>query len=1290
MHIDIYVTTNGPYKVEFLNSDYSQMNNPYIAPQLSMTPVDGKLSTLAPSGTYVIPVIKLTNLVDGVVSIAYAYPVSCGANPTPSVPTPVTPPTPIYTSPTPVATCANCRLYLITPTGLGPGAIWTVNYKDCNNVNQSTSGSGLDSPRERYICVGSISIVGEAKIEAVDAPVTLSQIEKVESTRFRVTNNGYLYTDVSAGTPTGYTSYYFIDEKVQLDSSGNAKPFTNIDLSNMAGEMIMCRRLILKNSTFPNYASFLVNGPVANIPDSSGNIHPDFGNSQLLLSVPINIVVPTTKCSFPDWVKATIHPNFDNAPDTSSGGKVVGFTPLLDSLSWAQTKLKGVTHAYRRLNIPKGDRFETIVGADYGLSAALSQPEFNQKGRDAASAFGCNDVVTDQFTEGGGAIPTSIYWNRATAFYKGLIDENNCALGNKCFGSYVDEFNTISGTSKFNINVGGYVSSPLAPYFLSSLRSQANARKSWDRFAQQTDVQDFGFFRSQGVYPAMSTFMGLMTLAYNGFDEPDETQLMFSKFYEIQQKFAAGVRSTLIYHWTGSQSLNLASDVQWRNSGWIIKRDDVSGGSYWEAKNWHSTPVHNTMFLAFIGYLLGEGIVNWESMREFYSKNPAKMHDNTDLISNGRLNWVSPNGSPAPAFNTDSSQYPHGPTCVQDLYLVALDWYKIFKSRMDMGFDVQYLDYTIGGVGVNVNISETNDKRIFTDSIKPFGQHNILHLAANQKGLCIGGSTGVHYAVMYFDPYGDPQVSKDLIVNFGGTLGSVNVGRVRGRGMAVFFSPTSAPTPVTPTPTPVTPTPTGTSYSCTPVFSPLPIGYKGHQKFIVNGTGNSVDFGQPNGISPNKVRLFTQMAKEGVDGIRHTFKLGDYYNGGNYMDSKLTDVNTWTKCLRSDLMQEHLVVPVFTLSESWLNDSDLWKDADGHNADCTFALNKVPSFFSPNAISKKAEIYHHYFAFMKQKHEYDVHLYSFAGGPSEEHYMPYSSNYPGGPGCRDGGYGGIGDYSLFAQQAWKSYQTSRWEGLLPFLIDGNQYASGTAPLPYIRPDSEANRFISLYRRDHREAVRFWNFGVFESWNQFVTIGRQYLPNAKFESFVADMYNPQGILWTLNAGAMHKLMTECDVWYHTENISSDEWAKCLVGTDIVKGGTYGNKKLSSIEFDTTDLGVPNGGAFDENLLEAKLNKFFEYGGDFVHWPLDYSDDQIKQIGRVMRNVRQNKIDNPSWAPYAVSARANADIVTLNTANMFTDTNYIYTAWESTGNSRSNPFASKLMNIRVHDGFYLDEI
>lgn len=1005
-----------------------------------------------------------------------------------------------------------------------------------------------------------------------------------------------------------------------------------------------------------------------------------------------------TKCKFPDWIKATLHPNYDGATDMDSGGKIIGFTPLLDSLTWPQTKAKGVTHAYRRPSIPKGDRFETIISSDYGLNSGLNQSQFYQKGRDISASLGCNDVVTDQLTEGGGSIPTYMYWEKATPLYKGLIDEGNCAASNKCFGSYVDEFNTISGTSKFNINVGGYSSSPLSFYFPWALRSQANARKSWDRFAQQPTADDFGFFRSQGAYPAMSTFMGLMTLAYNGFDEPDETDLMFSKFYEIQQKFAAGVRSTLIYHWTGSQSLNLATDVQWRNSGWVIKRDDVSGGSYWEAKNWHSTPVHNTMFLAFIGYLLGEGIVNWESMRESYSKDPAKMHDNADLTSNGRLNWVSPSGSPAPAFNTDSSQYPHGPTCVQDLYLVVLGWYKIFKSRMDMGFDVQYLDYEIDGVRVDVDTSETNDKRVFTKNIKPFGQHNILHLANNEKGLCIGGSIGSHYAVMYFDPYGDPRVLKDLFVDFGGSLGMVNVGKVRGRSLCVFFSPAPVtpvmPTPVTPvSPTPVTPvtptpaTPTPTPVTPTPV-TPTPVGgYTGNQKFIVNGSGNSIDFDRDNAISPNKINLFTRMIAEGVDGVRHTFKLGDYYNGGSYRDQGLMDAMNWVANQRSDVFNEHLIVPVFTQEDNWLSESDLWRDADGHKADCTFNFPAVPSYFSETAKAKKAEIYHHYFSEMKSRNA-NIKKFIVAGGPSEEHYMPFSANYDGGPGCGNDKFGGIGDYSAPAQQAWRQYQ-SKWTGLLPFLIDGVQYVAGTAPLPYIKPDSQTNRFVDLYRRDHREAIRFWNSGVIDCWIQFETIGRQYYPNGEFESFVADMFNIQGIKLLMNAGAMHTLMSRCDVWYHTEHLSPWEWAKCLVGVDIVKGGSYGFGKKASMETDSSDLGFPGGENFDESLLEAKLSAFIDRGGDYMHWALDFSNNQIEQIGRVMRKIKAEKINNPLYIPSSIAGRANADTVTLNTANMWTDTDYIYTAWESTGNSRSNPFGSKLMNIRVHDGFYLDE-
>lgn len=301
MFIDIYVTTEGPYKVEFLNSDYSQMNNPYIAPQLSMAPVSGLLHIPAPVGIYTIPVIKLTNLKDGIVSIAYAYPVHCGPIPTPTpIATPTPTPTPIYIppAPTPVVACSDCRLYEITPTGFGLGADWTVHYMDCANISQSVSGDGTSTPIQRYMCSGSISVVGEARVDTVvstptpvsptpvsptPTPVAPVRDERVESTRFQVSKNGFLYTDISAPTPNGYTSYYFVEEFLLQNSSGQPLPFVNVDLSAMAGEMIMCRRLILKNSTFPNYQTFESIGYLANIPDTTGNIHNDFGNSQILL-----------------------------------------------------------------------------------------------------------------------------------------------------------------------------------------------------------------------------------------------------------------------------------------------------------------------------------------------------------------------------------------------------------------------------------------------------------------------------------------------------------------------------------------------------------------------------------------------------------------------------------------------------------------------------------------------------------------------------------------------------------------------------------------------------------------------------------------------------------------------------------------------------------------------------------------------------------------------------------------------------------------------------------------------
>ncbi len=1008
MHIDIYVTTNGPYKVEFLNSDYSQMNNPYIAPQTNMVPVSGKLSVPAPSGTYTIPLIKVTNLTDGVVSMAYAYPVHCGANPTPTAPpTPVAPPTPIYIppAPTPVAACTDCVLYTIYPTGLGPFSTWTVNYRDCNNVFQSTSGNGLDSPRERNMCVGSISIVGDARVESQGIPVGPTP---------------------TAPTPTPPFSGRFSCSALDSYLNSSSSVYSN----NYSA------------AAYKNSSQFYLK--------ESGDI-----NENSVLSI-----MSLTK--------------------TITAAVIFKLREL--GLLDLNTPIYNYLPEYLSYGSKKDITLRMILGHTTGLpSDTPYEQDTNSSVLQAANLIGQNSELS--FIPGTGIQYSSAAYQLAAAIAEKVTLQSFKSLCSFYIFNPLG-INTLRWTTTPNLGQGDNTSNnPIAGYGLSM------------------SMSDYGkFVKSLAGY-------GVQIL-----NQPSR-DLMFSD--------ATG---------------NLDPYF-----GYGVLRKDVSGGS-------------NVIDIHMKGASGCYGFINSDTL---------------------------------------------------------------------------YCGVVFSRSGIE-NVDPTNE--MFSSVVR------------ENLGSCGNTPTPV------------------------------------------------APTPVTPTPTapptPVSGTPIGPPPSTpTPIAPPPSSGYVGGQKFIVNGTGNSIDFSEATGISPNKVNLFTRMIAEGVDGVRHAFKLGDYYNGGNYRDQKLMAAINWVTNQRSDVFNEHLVVPVFTQNDNWLTDNDLWKDADGHDADCTFNFAKVPSYFSPNSNSKKAEIYHHYFGEMKTRNA-NIRKFIVAGGPSEEHYMTFSANYPGGPGCGNDKFGGVGDYSYSAQQAWKSYQTAHWSGLLPFLVDGVRYGSGYAPLPYIRPDSQSNRFVDLYRRDHREAIRFWNSGVIDCWRQFVAIGRQYFPNAEFESFVADMYNSQGIKYLMNAGAMHTLMNECDVWYHTEHLSPWEWAKCLVGVDIVKGGTYSGKK-ASMETDSTDAGQDSGANFDEALLEAKLVAFLDRGGDYMHWALDWSNNQIEQIGRIMRKIKAERINNPSYIPSSIAGRANADTVTLNTANMWTDTDYIYTVWESTGNSRSNPFASKLMNIRVHDGFYLDE-
>ncbi len=99
--------------------------------------------------------------------------------------------------------------------------------------------------------------------------------------------------------------------------------------------------------------------------------------------------------------------------------------------------------------------------------------------------------------------------------------------------------------------------------------------------------------------------------------------------------------------------------------------------------------------------------------------------------------------------------------------------------------ELKYLDYN-DGVSINtVDTSMTDDKRIFTQTIKPYGQHNILYLADQKKPLVIGGGNSNSYIVIYYDPFGNPSQKKNLSVDLGN--GYVNIGNVLSRNLEIFI-----------------------------------------------------------------------------------------------------------------------------------------------------------------------------------------------------------------------------------------------------------------------------------------------------------------------------------------------------------------------------------------------------------------------------------------------------------------------------------------------------------------------
>lgn len=511
------------------------------------------------------------------------------------------------------------------------------------------------------------------------------------------------------------------------------------------------------------------------------------------------------------WLKPTMYPNYDNAANLgTSHGKIIGFSATLDvsgniTGDVAFAKTKGVTK-FNRLKgseiepLNNADKFEVMLPQDYGLDSSTTASQAYTQGMLAASSFTQDSVIFDQFTESDNPISEANYWLIANRFYKGLKDM--LVSGYNMYGRY-NRPNSITDTPKFNLNNGGYNSNPLHSYFVNGLKNTNDAKLRWNKSTQATDgihpfFQQYGDGSNGGI-SRMSDFMGMMVSAINGFNEPDDTLNVYEFFYQIQRNYAAGINHQVIFHTIWSEAVTLATDVQGKNTGWKVKRDDVQNGAYWEIKDHHMTPPNKTLFLSFIGILLTKGIANFDAMSASYNKDVTKLKNDDYLSGLNQFNWRSNPQITAPALHTGYSGYPTKPLSVQDLYLVALDMYETHvKPLLDLGLQLKYLPYTCNGDNVDVDVSETSDTRLFTNLIKPYGQHQILHAAANKKAICFGGRIGNRALVVWWNGFQNPSAQNNLYVNFSTSNvsgfvttdvtanGMFDVGVVSGQELQVF------------------------------------------------------------------------------------------------------------------------------------------------------------------------------------------------------------------------------------------------------------------------------------------------------------------------------------------------------------------------------------------------------------------------------------------------------------------------------------------------------------------------
>lgn len=470
--------------------------------------------------------------------------------------------------------------------------------------------------------------------------------------------------------------------------------------------------------------------------------------------------------------------------------------------------------------------------------------------------------------------------------------------------------------------------------------------------------------------------------------------------------------------------------------------------------------------------------------------------------------------------------------------------------------------------------------------------------------------------------------------------------------------------------------------------------------FVVNATGVAIDFNAPerNYISNNQVQLITDaltgVDNEAVDAIRIPFVWGEYNpSNGVYRNAELGTAINWIRSLRPNNPPkiDLLFVPILGGNDSRIPSNELAVDNNGNLQDCTYnsVFTTVPSYYSNTATTLIGQALDSLLPYLQTNHGTAIRVIEFAAGQSEEHYMPYTSQYAGGQ-CGSV-FSGIGDYSTGASlPAWRSYLLGRFGlGVLPFNINGSAFTASSAPIPNVGVTAGNNDNMNYSQQAYRELFRFYSQGIFGIWKRFHDKVKS-LTSFKTGYVIPDLLNEQGTKWIFHGGTIWLAMKYADQFYHSYNISPSQWEANLWGADVQLGSFPNQGKLPAIEFDNFDAGATNGGNLNTAHVSSVIERFIKNGGKVVHTALGWTTNQMNQWKTLVKAIK-NTVASPS---FVLENRSTATVVNVDSNAIFNNP-YVYEqAWVSAGNTYgSAAYNAVPVNISINndgnfDGFWYE--